>query len=60
MTALSLAVPVERTGAVSVEAVKAPPVPGMQKPPRRVGKRDRDRFVVAPERKAKQPAGLKM
>jgi hypothetical protein len=35
------------------------PVPGMQKPSRRVGKRFRDRLVAAPERKVKKPAGLK-
>jgi hypothetical protein len=38
-------------GTASVEAVEAPPVPGVQKPPRRVGKRFRDRLVVAPEKK---------
>jgi hypothetical protein len=36
---------------MSVEAVKAPLVPGMQKPPRRVGKKFRDNFVAAPEKK---------
>ncbi len=39
--------------------MKALPVPGMQKPPRRVGKRFRDRLVEAPEKKVKKPAGLK-
>jgi hypothetical protein len=43
-----------------VEAVKALPVPGVQKPPRRVGKRFRDSFVAAPEKKkVKKPVGLK-
>jgi hypothetical protein len=37
----------------------APPVPGVQKPPCRVGKRFRDRLVAAPEGKVKKPAGLK-
>jgi hypothetical protein len=32
-------VSVDGTDTASVEAVKAPPVPGVQKPPRRVGKR---------------------
>jgi hypothetical protein len=54
-----MAVPVDGTGTASVAPVKAPPVPGMQKPPRRVGKRFHDRLVVAPEVKVKQPAGLK-
>jgi hypothetical protein len=36
---------------MSVEAVKAPPVPGVQKPPRWVGKRFRDSFVAALEKK---------
>jgi hypothetical protein len=54
-------VPVDGTGTASVEAVKALPVPGVQKPPCRVGKRFRDCFVVAPEKKkVKKPAGLKM
>jgi hypothetical protein len=34
----------------------APPVPGVQKPPRRVGKRFRGRH----EKKVKKPAGLRM
>jgi hypothetical protein len=50
---------VDETGTASVEAVKAPPVPGVQKPPRRVGKRFRDRHVAAPEKKVKRLAGLK-
>ena len=32
----------------AVETVVAPPVPGVQKPPRWVGKRFRDRFAAAP------------
>ncbi len=52
--------PVYETGTASVEAVKAPLVPGVQKPPRRVGKRFQDRHVAAPEkRKVKKPVGLK-
>ncbi len=47
----SLAVPVDRTSTASVAPVKAPPVPGVQKPPHRVGKRFRDRLVAAPGRK---------
>jgi hypothetical protein len=55
------AVPVDGTGTAFVEAVKAPLVPGVQKPPRRVGKRFRDCRVAAPEkRKVKKPVGLKM
>ncbi len=55
----SLAVPIDGTGTTSVAPVKAPPVPGVQKPPYRVGKRFRDRLVVALERKVEKPAGLK-
>jgi hypothetical protein len=55
----SLAVPVDGTGTASVAPVKAPPVPGVQKPPRQVGKRFRDRLVAALERKVEKPAGLK-
>jgi hypothetical protein len=55
-----VAVPVDGTGNVSVAPVKAPPVPGVQKPPRRVGKRFRDRLVAALEVKMKKLAGLKM
>ncbi len=54
-----MAVSVDGTGTASVAPVKALPVPGLQKPPRRVGKRFRDRLVVAPEGKVKRPAGLK-
>ncbi len=51
---------VDETGTASVEAVKASPVPGVQKPPRRVGKRFRDRQVAAPEKKkVNRPAGLR-
>ncbi len=47
-------------GTASVEAVKTPPVPSVQKPPRQVGKRFQDRRVAAlEERKVKKPAGLK-
>ncbi len=42
-----------------MEAVKAPPVPGMQKPSARVGKRFQDHFVEAPRKKAKKPAVCK-
>jgi hypothetical protein len=43
-----------------VEAVKVLPVPGVQKPPCRVGKLFWDRLVAAPmKKKAKKPAGLK-
>ncbi len=55
-----MAVPVDGTGTASVAPVMAPPVSGVQKPPRRVGKRFWDRLVVAPGRKVKKPAGLKM
>ncbi len=52
--------PVDGTGTASVEAVKALPVLGVHKPPRRVGKRFRDSFVEAPEKKkVKKPVGLK-
>jgi hypothetical protein len=53
-------VPIDGTGTTSVEAVKALPVPGMQKPPSWVGKQFRDHCVAAPQkRKVKIPAGLK-
>jgi hypothetical protein len=48
---ISWAVPVDGSGTASVAPVKAPPVPGVQKPPRRVGKLFRDRLVAAPRRK---------
>ncbi len=47
----SWAVPVDGTGTASVAPVKAPLVPGMQKPPRRVGKWFWDCLVAAPGRK---------
>jgi hypothetical protein len=56
----SWAVSVDGTDTASVEAVKAPPVPGVQKPTRRVGKQFRDRRVAVPMKmKEKRPAGLK-
>jgi hypothetical protein len=55
-----VAMPIDGTGTASVAPVMAPPVSGVQKPPRRVGKRFRDRLVAAPEKKVKKPAGLKM
>ncbi len=55
-----MVVPVDRTGTASVDPVMAPPVRGMQKPPRRLGKRFRDCLEAAPERKVKIPVGLKM
>ncbi len=54
-----MAVPVNRTGTASVAPVMASPVPGMQKPPRQVGKRFWDRLVAVPEEKVKKPVGLK-
>ncbi len=43
-----------------MEAVKVPPVPGLQKPLRRVGKRFQNRHVAAlQKKKVKIPAGLK-
>jgi hypothetical protein len=49
-----------RRGTTSVEAVEAPPVPGVQKPPRQVGKRFPDRLMAAPEKKkVKRLAGLR-
>ncbi len=56
----SWAVPTDGMGTVFVEAVKAPLVPGVQKPPHRVGKRFQHRPVAVPmKEKAKKPAGLK-
>jgi hypothetical protein len=43
-------------GIAPVAPVMAPLVPGLQKPPRRVGKRFRDRLVAVPEGKVKKPA----
>ncbi len=54
-----MAVPIDGTGIVSVETMKALPVPGVQKPPRRVGKWLWDHLGAAPEQKEKTPAGLK-
>jgi hypothetical protein len=54
-----VAVPACVAGTTAVEAVKAPPIPGMQKPPRRVGKQFRDHVEAAPKMKVKIPAGLK-
>ncbi len=54
-----MAVLVDGTGTASVAAVMAPPVPGMQKSPRRIGKQFRDRLVAASEKKVKKRAGLK-
>jgi hypothetical protein len=51
--------PIDGRGTESVEVARVPPVPGMQKLPRQVGKRFRDCLLVAPEKKAKRPAGLK-
>ncbi len=53
-----MAVPIDRTGTASVEAVKALPVPGVQKPTRWVGKQFRGCLVAAPEKKVEKPAGL--
>ncbi len=56
----SWAVPVDGTGTMFVEAVKVPPVLGVQKPPCRVRKRFQDCHVAAPmKEKAKKLAGLK-
>ncbi len=55
-----MAVPVDGTGTAFVAPVKAPPVPGVQKPPRWVGKRFQDRLLAASEVKVKKLAGLKM
>jgi hypothetical protein len=55
----SVAVPIDGTSTASVKPVMAPPVPGMQKPPRREGKQFQDCLEAAPERKVKIPAGLK-
>jgi hypothetical protein len=52
-------VPVDGTGTASVAPVMAPPVPGVQKPPRRVRKRFWDRLVVALVEKVKKLAGVK-
>jgi hypothetical protein len=54
-----VAIPIDRTGTASVKTVKAPPVLDVQKPSHWVGKRFRDRFMAASEKKVKRPAGLK-
>ncbi len=54
-----MVVPIDGTGTASVAPVMAPPVPGVQKPPHRVGKRFRDRLMVVPEEKVKKPEGRK-
>ncbi len=54
-----MTVPVDGMGTTSVEAVKAPLVPGVQKPPCQVGKRFRDQLMAALEEKVKKPADLK-
>jgi hypothetical protein len=54
-----VAVPVDGTGTASVEIVKAPPVMGVQKPPRQVGKRFRDHHVAALGKNVRKPSGLK-
>ncbi len=54
-----MAVPIDRTGTVSVAPVMAPLVPAMQKPPCRAGKWFQDRLMVTPEEKVKKAAGLK-
>jgi hypothetical protein len=54
-----VAVPADVAGTAAVEAVKALPVSGVQKPPRWVGKQFLDCFEVAPKKMVKIPAGLK-
>jgi hypothetical protein len=46
-----MAVPADVTGTFSAETVKVLPVPGVQKPPRRVGKQFRDRLETSLEGK---------
>jgi hypothetical protein len=53
-------VPNDGTGIASVEAVKALSVPGVEKPPHRVGKQFWDHLIAALKKKVKKPAGLKM
>jgi hypothetical protein len=52
-----VAVPVDGTGTESVAPAMAPPVPGVQKPPRQVGKWFWDRLEAPPEGKLEIPAG---
>jgi hypothetical protein len=55
----SWVVPDNGTGTTSVEDVKALPVPGVQKPPRQVGKRFWDCHMAVPRKeKAKKPLSL--
>jgi hypothetical protein len=54
-----VAVSVDWTGTASLEAMKVPLVPGIQKPPCWVGKWFWDRLVAAPKKKVKKPASLK-
>jgi hypothetical protein len=55
-----VAMPVDGTGTASVAPVVAPQVPGVQKPPLRVGKQFWDCLVVTPEKKkVKRPGGLR-
>jgi hypothetical protein len=44
----SAAVSTGEANSAAVETLMAPPVPGVQKPPRCVGKRFRDRFTAGP------------
>ncbi len=53
-----MAVTIDRTGTVSLEALMAPPVQGMQKTGPRVEKQFLDHRLAAPEEnKAEKPAG---
>ncbi len=55
-----MAVPVGGTRTSSVAPVMALLVPGLQKPPRQVGKQFRNRLVAAPgKEKVKRPGGLR-
>jgi hypothetical protein len=54
-----VAVPIDETGTASVAPVMVLLVPGVQKPPHRVGKRFWDHLKAAPEGKVEIPAGLK-
>ncbi len=53
----SAAVSAGAADSAAVEALTAPPVPGVQKPPRWVGKRFRDHFAAALLLKAQRPRG---
>ncbi len=51
---------IDVSSTASLEAVKVPPVPGVQKPPHWVGKRFRVCLMAAPgKKKVKKPGGLK-